>query len=125
MILGLGLDLCEVDRVERLLRLDQERFIRRVFREGEAAYCLARRRPALHLAARFAAKEAFMKAVGSGWRLGWTQVEVVRDPSGRPSLSLHGRAAGVMEARGVRRIHLTLTHTAETAAAVVVLEGER
>src|SRR5262249_58946396 len=78
MILGLGMDLCEVDRVERLLQRDREHFLRRVFGEAEIAYCEARRRPAPHFAARFAAKEAFLKAVGTGWRLGWRQGEVGR-----------------------------------------------
>ncbi|HEV8374769.1 MAG TPA: holo-ACP synthase [Candidatus Polarisedimenticolia bacterium] len=123
MILGIGMDLCEVDRIQRLLEKDRERFIRRVFRKEEAAYCEARRRPALHFAARFAAKEAFLKSLGQGWRLGWTQVGVVRGPSGKPDLSLSGKASQAVRSRGVLRIHLTLTHTAGTAAAVVVLEG--
>lgn len=124
MILGIGMDLCEVERIRRLLDKDRDRFVRRVFRKEETAYCEARRRPALHFAARFAAKEAFLKSLGEGWRLGWTQVGVVRGPSGRPSLSLTGAAGRAAQSRGVLRIHLTLTHTAETAAAVVVLEGE-
>jgi len=121
MILGIGIDLCDVERVERLLERDRERFARRVFSEGERGYCEGRRRPAIHYAARFAAKEAFLKAVGTGWRLGWREVEVVRGPSGRPELSVHGAAAEIAARRGVRRIHVTLTHTAEIAAAVVVL----
>ena len=124
MILGIGIDLCEVSRVERLLDKDRDRFVRRVFSEGERDYCDARRRPAIHYAARFAAKEAFLKAVGTGWRLGWRQVEVVRGPSGRPELSLFGPAAEVAARKGVRRTHVTLTHTLEIAAAVVVLEGD-
>ena len=124
MILGLGMDLCEVDRIQRLLERDRARFVRRVFLDAEIAYCDARRRPALHYAARFAAKEAFLKALGRGWRLGWTQVEVLRSASGKPDLALKGKAAEVTAGRGVRRIHLTLTHTAHTAAAVVVLEGD-
>jgi holo-[acyl-carrier protein] synthase len=124
MILGIGIDLCDVERIRRLLEKDRRRFVRRVFLDAEAAYCDTRRRPAIHYAARFAAKEAFMKAVGTGWRLGWWQVEVVRGPSGRPDLALSGRAAEVMERRGLRRVHLSLTHSSEAAAAVVVLEGD-
>ncbi len=124
MIVGIGIDLCDVERIRRLLERDRERFVRRVFLEGECSYCDGRRRPAIHYAARFAAKEAFLKAVGTGWRLGWRQVEVVRDASGRPELRLSGAAAEVAARRKIRRIHLTLTHTAETGAAVVVLEGE-
>ena len=124
MILGVGIDLCEVDRIRRLLEKDRERFIRRVFRAAEAAYCLDKRHPEMHFAARFAAKEAFLKAIGRGWRLGWTQLEVVRSESGKPELALSGKAAETAQRRRVARIHLTLTHTAQTAAAVVILEGE-
>ena len=123
MILGIGIDLCEVARIRALLEKDKERFVRRVYREHEIAYCDARRRPEIHYAARFAAKEAFLKAVGSGGRLGWKQLEVARGPSGKPDLILSGKAAEIAARRGVRVTHLTLTHTAETAAAVVVLEG--
>jgi holo-[acyl-carrier protein] synthase len=124
MILGVGIDLCEVDRIRRLLEKDSERFVRRVYRAGEVAYCRDKRHPEIHFAARFAAKEAFLKALGRGWRLGWTQLEVVRSESGKPELALSGRAAEVADRRRVARIHLTLTHTAATAAAVVILEGE-
>jgi len=123
MILGVGIDLCEVDRIRELLEKDKERFVRRVYREREIAYCDARRRPEMHYAARFAAKEAFLKAVGGGWKLGWTQLEVARAASGKPALRLSGKAAQVAARRGVRTMHLTLTHTAAVAAAVVVLEG--
>ncbi len=123
MILGIGVDLCEVSRVARLLEKDRERFLRRVFLQEEAVYCDARKRPAIHYAARLAAKEAFLKAVGTGWRLGWTQVKVVRGESGKPALSLSGRAEAVIARRGVSRVHLSLTHTRESAVAIVVLEG--
>ncbi|MCI0658498.1 MAG: holo-ACP synthase [Acidobacteria bacterium] len=123
MILGIGLDLCEVGRIRRLLEKDRDRFIRRVYREPEIAYCDARRKPEIHYAARFAAKEAFLKALGRGWRLGWTQVEVVRTASGKPDLLLTGKAAEAAKRRGVHHVHLTLTHTPDTAAAFIVLEG--
>jgi len=123
MILGVGIDLCEVPRIQRLLDKDRQRFVRRVFLKGESSYCEARRRPGVHYAARFAAKEAFLKAVGKGWRLGWMQVEVTREPEGRPALVLHGRAADLLARRGVRAVHLSLTHTQDMAAAVVILEG--
>ena len=123
MILGIGIDLCEVDRIRALLGKDKQRFVRRVYQPREIAYCDARRRPEIHYAARFAAKEAFLKAVGAGWRLGWMQLEVVRAPSGKPDLVLTGKAAEIAARRGVLTMHLTLTHTADTAAAVVVLEG--
>jgi holo-[acyl-carrier protein] synthase len=123
VILGIGLDLCEVERVRRLLEKDHDRFVRRVFRPSEIAYCEDRRRPEQHYAARFAAKEAFLKALGRGWRLGWTQLEVVRSASGKPGLTLHGKAREAASRRGVRQAHLTLTHSLDTAAAVVILEG--
>ena len=123
MILGIGLELCEVDRVRRLLEKDRERFVRRVFRPSEIAYCEQRRKPEQHYAARFAAKEAFLKALGGGWRLGWTQLEVARTAAGKPDLILHGKAREAASRLGVRRAHLTLTHSLDTAAAVVVLEG--
>jgi len=123
VILGLGIDLCEVDRVARLLQKDRQRFLRRVFLEGESEFCEARRRPEIHYAARLAAKEAFLKAVGRGWSLGWQEVEIIRESSGKPALVLSGGAEEVTSRRGVRKIHLTLTHTASLAAAVVVLEG--
>jgi holo-[acyl-carrier protein] synthase len=124
VILGIGMDLCEVGRIRMLLEKDRERFVRRVYREAEIAYCDARRRPETHYAARFAAKEAFLKALGRGWRLGWTQVEVVRGPSGKPGMHLSGKAAEAAGRRGVTRVHLSLTHTREMAAAIIVLEGE-
>ena len=115
--------MCEVGRIRRLLEKDRGRFVRRVYREAEIAYCDARRKPEIHYAARFAAKEAFLKALGRGWRLGWTQIEVVRTASGKPDLLLTGKAAEAAARRGVRQVHLTLTHTADTAAALIVLEG--
>ena len=124
MILGVGIALCEMNRIRGLLEKDSDRFVRRIYRQGEAAYCRGKRHPEMHFAARFAAKEAFLKALGRGWRLGWTQLEVVRSESGKPKLVLSGRAAEEADRRRVTRIHLTLTHTADTAAAVVILEGE-
>lgn len=100
-----------------------ERFLERVFTEAERAYADANpRRRAEHLAARFAAKEAVLKALGTGWRDGiaWTDVEVVREPSGRPGVRLHGRAAGIAAELGVSGWLLSLTHTGDTAAASAI-----
>ncbi len=128
MILGLGIDLVEIARLERLLQ-DRppraRRFLERCFTPGERDYCEARGPGrAASYAARFAAKEAVMKALGAPPGIRFTDVEVVRG-AGRPEVLLAGSAAREAEARGVRRVHLTLTHDAGTAAAAVVLEGER
>ena len=126
MIVGVGMDLVQIVRVDALLERKGERALARLFTPAEAARCRAGRSPRESFAARFAAKEAFFKALGTGWGRGgaWTEVEVVSAPSGAPSLRLHGAAAALAEAAGVRRVHLSLTHTDELAAAYVVLEGD-
>ncbi|MFQ5877084.1 MAG: holo-ACP synthase [Acidobacteriota bacterium] len=125
MILGVGVDVCEVRRLRRALA--RPGFSKRVFRPSEARYCDGRARPERHYAARFAAKEALFKALGTGWggRVGWTDVAVERAPGGRPALRLAGAAARASRALGVRRAHLSLSHGDEYAVAVVVLEGTR
>ena len=101
MILGLGIDLVEVARIEKALAKG-ERFTRRLFSPGEAAYCNRHKEPARHFAARFAAKEAGMKALGTGWSngVGWKDFEVRHDPHGRPHLYVTGRAAAVVAIEG-------------------------
>jgi holo-[acyl-carrier protein] synthase len=125
MIVGVGIDLVPVTRLAGVLERRGERALRRFFTPAEVARCGAARRPEESLAARFAAKEAFYKALGTGVGAagGWTEVEVVSAPSGAPSVRLSGHAAASAAARGVERIHLSLTHAGDTAAAVVVLEG--
>jgi holo-[acyl-carrier protein] synthase len=126
VILGIGSDIVEIGRVAEVLRAHPERFRERVFTDGEQGYCDSRARPAEHYAARFAAKEAALKALGTGrdQRVRWRDVEVLRHPSGRPELRLHGRAAERAASLGASRLHLTLSHDDERALAVVVLEGE-
>jgi len=126
MILGVGMDLVQIQRVHELLERKGERALARLFTPAEAARCRGGRSPRESFAARFAAKEAFFKALGTGWGRGgsWTEVEVVSAPSGAPTLRLHGGAAALAEAAGVKRVHLSLTHTDELAAAYVVLEGD-
>ncbi len=125
MILGVGLDLVAVERVRALQERRGERFLRRVFTEAEASACLAKADPAPSLAARFAAKEAGMKALGTGWAqgVGWRDLEVLGEPGRPPTLALRGRAAEVAAGRGVGAVHLSLTHDGGVAAAVVILEG--
>lgn len=123
MIVGLGLDLCDGARVRRALAR-HPRMIGRVFTEPEAALCGSRKDPAPCFAARFAAKEAALKALGTGWSggIGWRDVEVVRLPEGGPGLAFHGKALERLGAMGATRAHLTLTHEGDFAAAVVLLE---
>jgi len=122
----LGLDLTEVDRVERVLARWGDRFVDRVFRPGEISR--RRRHPrarAEHVAGRFAAKEATMKALGTGWRgLGFRDIEVGRDPRGKPVLTLHGKALARARALRVASMEVSITHTSTTAAAVVALVAE-
>ncbi len=126
MIVGLGTDIAEVERIEASLRRFGERFLHRVFTEGERLYCLRKPFPAQSLAARFAAKEAAAKALGTGISrgIGWRDIEVMRAPGRAPGLLLHGRARTLAEQLGARRSHVSLTHTAQTAMAVVILETE-
>ncbi|MBI3098074.1 MAG: holo-ACP synthase [Planctomycetes bacterium] len=125
MILGLGVDVCEVSHLRSALERHGRRFERRVFTAGEQAYCRRRKRSAESYAARFAAKEAAMKALGTGWARGvrWRDLEVVREPGQAPSLLLHGAAARRAKKLGVRRIHLALTHSGDQAIAFLVMEG--
>lgn len=125
MIIGTGLDLVELDRFRVFHERWQRRGLDRLFTAGELDDCLDRADALPSLAARFAAKEAFFKALGTGYGRGgaWTDVEVVRDDLGAPSLRLHGRAAACAAERHVSRSHLTLTHTHRSAGAVVILES--
>jgi holo-[acyl-carrier protein] synthase len=126
MIVGVGVDLAEVDRIRDALERPStgERFKSRVFTPGEQAYCEKRRGKYESYAARFAAKEAMMKALGRGWssEVSWTEIEVTRERGGRPTIRLHGRTAAYAGKLGIRRISLALTHTAETAMAEVIAE---
>ena len=125
MIVGIGVDIEEVERIRGAIERHGERFVRRVFTPGEVAYAEDKAHPFSSYAARFAAKEAAMKALGTGWDHGvrWRDIEVANEPGGRPRLSLRGRAAEVAEELGCRSIHLSLSHTRETALAEVILEG--
>jgi holo-[acyl-carrier protein] synthase len=124
MVLGLGTDLIETKRVEESIDRFGDRFLERVFTEGEIAYCRRKKNAGESFAARFAAKEAGAKALGTGISRGvnWKELEVRREVSGKPTLHLSGRAAELAEAMGVRRLQLSLTHSRELAMAVVVAE---
>jgi len=125
VIVGTGVDLCEVARIRRAVESDHgERLVERVFTVREIAYARKKASPYERFAARFAAKEAGMKALGTGWRGGitWHDFEVANLASGRPTLVLHGRAAELAEKLKVRNIALSMTHTAEQAMAMVIFE---
>ena len=123
-IIGLGLDATEIPRIAALIERYGERFIRRLFTDGEVAYCNRRRTPAIHFAGRFAAKEAGMKALGTGHsqEVLWRDIEVVRR-GGPPQLQFHGGAARRFAVMGARSSLLTITHTESLALAQVLLIG--
>jgi holo-[acyl-carrier protein] synthase len=125
MIVGTGVDISEVVRIQAAVDRFGDRFLKRVFTPEEIRYCLSKANAAERLAARFAAKEAGMKAIGTGLRLGvtWQDVEVVRMPGGRPSLQFHRKAAEFAARLGCTSAHLSLTHTKDQAMAFVILEG--
>jgi holo-[acyl-carrier protein] synthase len=125
VILGTGVDIIEVERIRAAVERFGERFLNRILRPEEIAYCRSHRDPGPFLAARFAAKEAVSKAFGTGIgaELGWLDIEVRRRDSGEPFVVLHDRGQQLFAARGASRIHLTLSHTGNYAAAVVMLEG--
>jgi len=124
MIIGSGIDLMEIARIEQSVSRYGQRFLDRVFTPAEQAYCLRKRKAAESFAARFAAKEAGAKALGTGISHGvnWLEIEVVREPGGRPGLRFHGRAAERADRMGASRAALSLTHTDQLAMASVVLE---
>jgi len=125
MILGTGVDLAEVGRIREAIERYGDRFIRRIYTDAEIAYVERKANKFERYAGRFAAKEAGMKAIGTGWKRGvrWQDFEVSNLPSGRPTLRLHGEAARLAGKMGVTSISLSITHTAELGMAHVILEG--
>lgn len=126
MIVGMGVDIAEVDRIRTAIERHGEPFLRRVFTDAERAYCEQFKNKYERYAGRFAAKEAAMKALGTGWRRGvrWVDFEVVRGAGGgRPTIALHGEAAKIAGQIGVQRASLSITHTAAQALAQVIFEG--
>lgn len=123
---GVGIDLTRIPRVRRMVDRWDERFLRRVFTDGEIAYCRRRRDPIQHFAARFAAKEATLKALGTGLSMGihWREMEVRREPGQAPTMTLHGRSLEIARARGGRRVLLSLTHDGDYAMAQALLLGD-
>lgn len=125
MIFGAGTDIIEVQRVEdKLVRTESLK--KKLFTPAEIAYCESKHRPALHFAARFAAKEAFLKAMGTGWSGGhkFSEIEIVNNAAGKPELFVHGKVKEFCEAHGIGAMEVSLTHIRDVASAVVVLERE-
>ena len=124
MILGTGIDLAEVPRIRASIERYGDRFLTRIYTEHERSYVERKANRFERYAARFAAKEAGMKALGTGWRRGvtWQDFEVANLPSGRPTLRLHGTAKTIANTMGVKHISLSLTHTAENGMAFVIFE---
>jgi holo-[acyl-carrier protein] synthase len=125
MILGIGIDIVDVSRIASLRMKYADRFLARIFTCGEADYCESKHTPSQHLAARFAAKEAAMKALGTGFARGikFTDIEVCKD-QGSPRILFHNRALELSEELGVSRMHLSISHDRLYATALIILEGD-
>ena len=126
MILGIGIDIIEVARVQGSFDKFGERFTHRILHPNEISYCLSHRVPGPFLAARFAAKEAISKAFGTGIgaQLGWHDMEVGRKESGEPFVILHEKGQALLKERGAKRVLISLSHTTAHATAMAILEGE-
>ncbi|HEY6444051.1 MAG TPA: holo-ACP synthase [Candidatus Acidoferrales bacterium] len=125
MIVGLGLDIAEVDRIEAAIRRHGAPFLERLFTPAEVSYCERHRNRFERYAARFAAKEAAMKALGTGWSQGvrWRDIEVTREVTGKPTLRLAGATLQIAERMGVKNISISITHSGNLALAQVVFES--
>lgn len=125
MIVGTGIDIAEVPRIAESIVRFGDRFLHRIFTEDERRYCDSKANRIERYAARFAAKEAAMKALGTGWNRGvrWRDIEVCRQPGGRPTIAFHGVALSFATRLGVKNISLSITHTADQAMAMVILEN--
>jgi len=124
VIVGIGVDIVEIERLRAVLERQKDRFLRRVFTPGEQEYCSKHRDPVPHYAVRFAAKESLFKALGTGWSGGvsWQNVEILRKGGGAPTVSLSGAAGDAARRLGAKNIHVSLSHSDQNAVAVIVLE---
>lgn len=125
MIVGLGLDIAEIDRIEAAITRHGAPILERLYTAAEAAYCESHRNKFERYAGRFAAKEAAMKALGTGWRRGvrWRDIEIIREPGGKPSIALKGAAKRIADGLGVKNISVTITHSGNLALAEVIFEN--
>jgi holo-[acyl-carrier protein] synthase len=126
VILGIGIDIVEVARIQAACDRFGDRFLKRILRAAEIEYCLSHKHPAPHIAGRFAAKEAISKAFGTGIgkQLSWLDMEIVRKDSGEPFVVLHEGGVALMQERRANKVHVSLSHTQAHASAAAVLEGE-
>lgn len=124
-ILGHGIDLVRIDRIADMLSRHGEHFLNRCFTPDEQTYCHDHAEPAQHFAGRFAAKEAVLKALGTGWRgqIAWTDIEVLRDGAGRPSIRLDGQCALIAGQIGIKQWHISISHAGDYATASAIAEG--
>lgn len=123
MVFGTGTDIIEVDRIKAVMEKDIG-FREKIFTSGEIAYCESKVHKYQHYAARFSAKEAFMKAIGTGWRFGilFAEIDVHHDPLGKPLIELHGKAKEFAEKEGISKIHVSLSHLKNLAIAIVIID---
>lgn len=127
LIVGMGIDIIEVPRIAKQLDSGAENFIHRIFTEDEVRYCEGKlRNKAQNYAVRFAAKEAFFKAIGTGWRngLSWRDIAMINDELGKPSIVVSGQAQKIIEALHVSKIHVSVSHLKQVAVAIIILEQE-
>jgi len=125
VIFGIGVDVVQISRIDSLLKRWGDRFLRRIFTKREIQYCLLRKDPSPHLAVRFAAKEAFLKALGVGYSKGvrWKEIEVMRNSSGRPEIQLHNHTRTLCRRHGITRTHLSMSHDGAYGFVQVILEA--
>jgi holo-[acyl-carrier protein] synthase len=125
LIVGLGLDIAEIDRIEEAITRHGAPILERLYTPAEVAYCEGHRNKFERYAGRFAAKEAVMKALGTGWRRGvrWRDIEIIREASGKPTLALKGAAKRIADGLGVKSISITITHSGNLALAEVIFEN--
>jgi holo-[acyl-carrier protein] synthase len=125
MVLGVGMDIQGIKRMELALKRGGERFLQRTFTTQEVDYCQKQAKPSQHFCGRFCAKEAFFKALGTGWAKGvkFSEVEIARAVSGKPLLHLNGQTKSIAKKHGIKKIWLSLSHSKDYAAATVILEG--
>ena len=125
-ILGVGIDITECLRIAQMIERHGELFITRVYTDAEIEYCTMRKAATQHYAGRWAAKEAVLKALGTGWRrgIGWRDIEIRNDRSGAPTVQLRGGARDVMERAGIKQMHVSISHCRNYAVAYVVAEGD-
>ncbi len=124
-IIGIGIDIIEIARIEKAMQKGSDRFRNRTFTDREVQYCEKKMRKYQHYAARFAAKEAAMKALGTGWRkgIGFSEIELINEISGKPELFFHGKAREILDASGGREVSVSVSHSNDYAVAMVVLTG--